>query len=42
MDELFEKEKPCSKASQVRRRRHGTFIYMIYTISKKEGHQTVE
>ena len=20
---------------------HGTFIYMIYTISKKEGHQTV-
>ncbi len=41
MDELFAKEKEtlleCSKFVA----EGGTLIYMIYTISKKEGHQTI-
>ena len=41
MDELFEKEKALLEGTSKFVAEHGTFIYMIYTISKKEGHQTV-
>jgi len=42
MDELFEKEKTLLEGTSKFVAEHGTFIYMIYTISKKEGHQTIE
>jgi 16S rRNA C967 or C1407 C5-methylase (RsmB/RsmF family) len=41
MDALFEKEKTMLEGTSKFVAEHGTFIYMIYTISKKEGHQTI-
>jgi 16S rRNA C967 or C1407 C5-methylase (RsmB/RsmF family) len=42
MDALFEKEKAMLEGVSKYVAEGGTLIYMIYTISKKEGHQTVE
>ncbi|MCH3908890.1 MAG: hypothetical protein LKE31_00725 [Bacilli bacterium] len=41
MDELFKKEKEMLEGVSKFVAEGGTLIYMIYTISKKEGHQTV-
>jgi 16S rRNA C967 or C1407 C5-methylase (RsmB/RsmF family) len=41
MDELFAKEKAALEGTAKFVAEHGTLIYMIYTISKKEGHQTI-
>jgi len=41
MDELFAKEKAMLEGTSKFVAEHGTLIYMIYTISKKEGHQTI-
>lgn len=42
MDQLFAKEKAMLEGVSKYVREGGTLLYMIYTISKKEGHQTVE
>jgi 16S rRNA C967 or C1407 C5-methylase (RsmB/RsmF family) len=41
MDELFAQEKEALLETSKFVAEGGTFIYMIYTISKKEGHQTI-
>src|SRR5574344_1607961 len=41
MDELFAKEKALLEGTSKFVAEHGTLLYMIYTISKKEGHQTI-
>ncbi len=41
MDELFAKEKETLNECAKFVAEDGTLIYMIYTISKKEGHQTI-
>ena len=41
MDELFAKEKALLEGTSKFVAEHGTLIYLIYTISKKEGHQTI-
>ena len=41
MDELFAQEKEALSECSKFVAEGGTLIYMIYTISKKEGHQTV-
>ncbi len=41
MDELFKKEKEALEGVSKVVANDGILIYMIYTISKKEGHQTV-
>jgi 16S rRNA C967 or C1407 C5-methylase (RsmB/RsmF family) len=41
MDALFAKEKATLEGTSRFVAEHGTLIYMIYTISKKEGHQTI-
>jgi 16S rRNA C967 or C1407 C5-methylase (RsmB/RsmF family) len=41
MDALFAKEKATLEGTSKFVAEHGTLIYLIYTISKKEGHQTI-
>jgi 16S rRNA C967 or C1407 C5-methylase (RsmB/RsmF family) len=41
MDRLFAKEKAVLEGCSKFVAEHGTLIYMIFTISRKEGHQTV-
>lgn len=42
MDLLFQKEKEMLEGTAKFVAEGGTFLYMIYTISKKEGHMTIE